>query len=87
MQNKNMRLRIIHKFNKLMNMNKIIIKKQNKIKYQWMVTKILFLKLLILQTKALIKFIIFQIKKLKIFFKKKTVIRKSKDIIVILSQN
>ena len=33
MQNKNMRLRIIHKFNKLMNMNKIIIKKQNKIKY------------------------------------------------------
>jgi len=68
MQNKNMRLRIIHKFNKLMNMNKIIIKKQNKIKYQWMVTKILFLKLLILRTKALIKFIIFQIKKLKIFF-------------------
>ena len=68
MQNKNMRLRIIHKFNKLMNMNKIIIKKQNKIKYQWMATKILFLKSLILQTKALINFIIFQIKKLKIFF-------------------
>jgi len=87
MQNKNMRLRIIHKFNKLMNMNKIIIKKQNKIKYQWMATKILFLKSLILQTKALINFIIFQIKKLKIFLNKKTVIRKSKDIIVILSQN
>ena len=52
-----------------------------------MVTKILFLKLLILQTKALINFIIFQIKKLKIFLNKKTVIRKSKDIIVILSQN
>ena len=68
-------------------MNKIIIKKQNKIKYQQMVTKILFLKLLILRTKAPIKFIIFQIKKLKILFKKKTVIRKSKDIIVILSQN
>ena len=82
-----MRLRIIHKFNKLMNMNKIIIKKQNKIKYQWMATKILFLKSLILQTKALINFIIFQIKKLKIFLNKKTVIRKSKDIIVILSQN
>ena len=68
-------------------MNKIIIKKQNKIKYQWMATKILFLKSLILQTKALINFIIFQIKKLKIFLNKKTVIRKSKDIIVILSQN